>query len=172
MADERQASNGSTLHAKHDDTMDPEKQHLSAQEARTEALANKFGKEDPFGDESNSQVKYKTLAWWQASMIMIAETVSLGILSLPKVLATVGFAPGMVLILGLGIIATYTGYTLGQFKLTYPWVHNLADVGEILCDPLGFPSVGREVFGAAQVIFLVFIMGSHIVRYHWQCSTQ
>lgn len=22
------------------------------------------GKEDPFGDESNSQVKYKTLRWW------------------------------------------------------------------------------------------------------------
>lgn len=22
------------------------------------------GKEDPFGDESNSEVKYRTMAWW------------------------------------------------------------------------------------------------------------
>ena len=47
-------------------------------------------KTDPFGDESNAEVKYKTMEWWQAGMLMIAETISLGILSLPSVLATVG----------------------------------------------------------------------------------
>ena len=26
---------------------------------------------DPFGDESNSDVKYKTMHWWQAGMIMV-----------------------------------------------------------------------------------------------------
>ncbi len=25
------------------------------------------GKEDPFGDETNSEVKYRTMAWWLAS---------------------------------------------------------------------------------------------------------
>ena len=104
-------------------------------------------------------------------MIMIAETVSLGILSLPSVLAHIGFAPGMILIAGLGGIATYTGYTLGQFKLRYPWVHNLADVGEILCDPLGCPRVGRELFGAAQICFLVFVMGSHILTFSIMLNT-
>jgi amino acid permease len=53
---------------------------------------------------------------------MIAETISLGILSLPSVLATVGLVPGFLLILGLGVIATYTGYVIGQFKERYPWV--------------------------------------------------
>ena len=51
----------------------------------------------------------------QAALIMIAETVSLGILSLPSVLATIGFVPGIVLIIGLGLLATYTGYVLGQY---------------------------------------------------------
>lgn len=54
--------------------------------------------------------------------VMIAETISLGILSLPSVLATVGLVPGFLLILGLGIIATYSGYVIGQFKERYPWV--------------------------------------------------
>lgn len=73
---------------------------------------------------------------------MIAETISLGILSLPSVLAAVGIVPyvqirndphaltdgassGVILIVGLGIIATYTGYVIGQFKLAYPHVHNM-----------------------------------------------
>lgn len=53
---------------------------------------------------------------------MIAETISLGILSLPSVLARVGMVPGIIMIIGLGALATYTGYVLGQFKLAYPHV--------------------------------------------------
>lgn len=63
-------------------------------------------KSDPFGDEGDSEVKYKTMAWWQAYMIMTAETVSLGILSLPSVLAAIGMVPGIILIAALGVLAT------------------------------------------------------------------
>ncbi|KAH7138207.1 transmembrane amino acid transporter protein-domain-containing protein [Dendryphion nanum] len=117
-------------------------------------------KEDPFGDEEGAEVKYRTLTWWQAALIMIAETISLGILSLPSTLNAIGIVPGMILIVGLGIIATYTGYVLSQFKLAYPHVHNLADAGEILAGP-----IGREFGGAIQTIFLIFVMGSHILTF-------
>jgi amino acid permease len=63
--------------------------------------------------------------------VMIAETISLGILSLPSVLATVGLVPGFLLIFGLGVIATYSGYVIGQFKERYPWVDIATG-----CDPL------------------------------------
>lgn len=59
-------------------------------------------------------------------MIMIAETISLGILSLPSVLATIGMVPGVILIAGLGILATYTGYVIGQFKMACECRHYLA----------------------------------------------
>lgn len=59
---------------------------------------------------------------------------------------------------GLGIIATATGYLLGAFKLRYPHVHNMADAGEVLFGP-----VGREVLGTAQVVFLVFSCGGHVL---------
>lgn len=113
---------------------------------------------DPFGDETNAVVKYKTMKWWQAAMLMIAETIALGILALPSVLAAIGIVPALILLIGLGIIAIYTGYTLGQFKLRYPHVHNMADAGEILFGP-----IGRELLGAAQVIFFVFVLGAHIL---------
>ena len=56
------------------------------------AVASKTSS-DPFGDESHSEVKYRTMHWWQAGMIMVAETISLGILSLPSVLAAIGLVP-------------------------------------------------------------------------------
>ena len=48
---------------------------------------------DPFGDEHDAEIKYRTLQWWQCGMIMIAETVSLGILSLPSAVAVLGLVP-------------------------------------------------------------------------------
>ena len=110
-------------------------------------------------------IKFKSLEWWQCGFIMIAETVSLGILSLPSVLATVGLLPGFILIIGMGILASYSGYTIGQFKQRYPHVQSMADAFEILCTPLGFPNFGKEFGGAAQTLFLVFSMGSHILTW-------
>lgn len=116
--------------------------------------------EDPFGDESNAQVKYRTMSWWQAAVVMIAETVSLGILSLPSTFASVGMVAGVILTIGLGLIATYTGYVFWQFKMRYPGVHNIADVGGIFGG-----AIGRELGGACQTIYLVFIMGSHLLTW-------
>ncbi|KAL9054448.1 MAG: hypothetical protein Q9162_004170 [Coniocarpon cinnabarinum] len=121
--------------------------------------------DDPFAGEEEGEVQYRTMRWWQAAMIMIAETISLGILSLPSVLARVGFVPGIILLLGLSAFATYSGYVLGQFKQRYPQVHTMADAGAILFAPLGMEAIGREFFGAAQVIFLIFTMGSHILTW-------
>ena len=37
---------------------DPEKNEVELRNTRS------TGKDDPFGDESNSEVKYKVMAWW------------------------------------------------------------------------------------------------------------
>ncbi|KZT09556.1 uncharacterized protein LAESUDRAFT_646364 [Laetiporus sulphureus 93-53] len=103
-------------------------------------------------------VKYATMVWWKAAALMLAETVSLGILSVPSVFATLGMAAGVILVLGLGSIATASGYMIGAFKNRYPHVQNMADVGMVLAGPLG-----REVLGAAQIIFMVFVCGSHVL---------
>ena len=76
------------------------------------------------------------------------------------------FSSGVILIAGLGIVATYSGYVLGQFKLAYPHVHNMADAGEVLAG-----RIGREIFGAGQILFLVFAMGSHILTFSIMMNT-
>lgn len=81
-------------------------------------------------------------------------------------LAIALISSAVVLIVGLGILATYTGYVIGQFKLRYPHVHSMADAGEVMMG-----AFGRELLGTAQVVFLVFIMGSHILTFMVMMNT-
>ncbi|KAJ5123110.1 hypothetical protein N7448_009207 [Penicillium atrosanguineum] len=122
--------------------------------------------QDAFGDETNAEVKYKTMEWWQAGMFMIAESVSLGVLSLPATLASLGIAPALILIIGLGLLATYTGLLIGKFHQRYPHIQNLADAGEVLMG-----AFGRELFGIGQLLFSIFIMGSHILTFSVMMNT-
>ena len=42
----------------------------------------------------------------------------------------------------------------------------MADAGEVMAG-----QIGREVFGAAQILFLVFVMGSHILTFSIMMNT-
>lgn len=66
------------------------------------------------------QIQYKTLTWPLVAVLMIAEIVSNGMLSLPSSLATVGLVPGLVLIIFLGSFALFTSWLLIKFKLRHP----------------------------------------------------
>lgn len=116
--------------------------------------------QDPFGNEDGAGIHYKTLRWWQCSLLMIAETISLGILSLPSVISTMGYIPGVLLIFGFGMISTYTGYVVGQFKQAHPSIHSFADAGEMFAGKLG-----RHIVAAAQALVLIFIMAAHILTF-------
>jgi amino acid permease len=91
---------------------------------------------------------------------MIAENVSLGVLALPQALAILGLVPGLLLIFFLGLVATYTGWIIGEFKLAHPSVQNFADVGMMIAGPFG-----REVLAVGQILILVFIMGAHVLSF-------
>lgn len=97
---------------------------------------------------------------------MVTETISLGILSLPKAVASLGLAPAIVILIGLGLLSSYTGYVIGRFKLKHPYISNMADAGEALWGPFG-----REIVGAGQLLFLIFIMASHTLTFTTAMNT-
>src|SRR3954463_11728340 len=73
------------------------------------------------------------MSWQAVSVLMIAEIVSNGMLSLPAALATVGMVPGVILIVFLGIFATFTAWVLIQFKLRHPNVHSRLSDSLLAC---------------------------------------
>ena len=96
-------------------------------------------------------MKSKALTWQFLAFLIIAEIVSIGMLSLPAALAVIGIVPGVILIVFLGVFATFTSWILIQFKLRHPEVHNMGDTGLILAGP-----VRREVLAEGTIIFAVF----------------
>ncbi|KZL74357.1 aromatic and neutral aliphatic amino acid permease [Colletotrichum tofieldiae] len=113
--------------------------------------------------EEGELINFKTLHWLQGGIVLVAETVSLGILSLPSVLATVGLVPGVILICVISALATYSGLLLAEFRKQYPFVQHFGDAVELIGRPIGMGGVFREVFGWAQTILQVFLMGGHIL---------
>ncbi|KAK6207247.1 hypothetical protein LQW54_007331 [Pestalotiopsis sp. IQ-011] len=138
------------------------KKHVEAMPGDDFETASKRIEEplDAFGDETNAEIQYKTMSWWQASMVMVAENISLGVLSLPAVIATVGLIAGLISIIALGIFASYSGYVLWQFRMRYPQVASYTDVGRVLAGRLGY-----EIFSAAYVIYCLFFMASHLLTF-------
>ncbi|KHN93820.1 amino acid transporter [Metarhizium album ARSEF 1941] len=92
---------------------------------------------DVFGQEDQHDIKYKRLSWPLVALLMITEIVSNGMLSLPSFLAVVGMVPGLIIIIFLGVFATYTSWLLVEFKLRHPEVHTMGDAGYIMFGPLG-----------------------------------
>lgn len=70
--------------------------------------------------------------------------IGLGVLSIPVAFDALGVVPGVICLIVIGAITTWSDYIIGTFKLRHREVYNIDDVGELL---LGRP--GRILFGAA-----------------------
>jgi len=63
----------------------------------------------------------------RTSVILIKIQIGLGILSMPSFLHTLGLIPGIIVIIGFGVLATWADYIVGQFKIAHPEVYTLAE---------------------------------------------
>ncbi|KAG9564596.1 transmembrane amino acid transporter, partial [Aureobasidium melanogenum] len=131
-------------------------------ELATNFTATDLGIDDRevFTDDTNHSIKYRTLSWPAAAVIMITEIVTGGTLTLPQAIAVVGLVPGTIIIVFCGIWALFTSFLLIDFKLNHPEVHNMGDAGFILFSPFGLGAVGREVLSAGTILFAITGVGS------------
>lgn len=100
--------------------------------------------------------KYKRLGWKRLTICLIVEAIALGSLSVPSAFATIGMVGGVILTVGLGLIAIYTSYVVGQVKIKYPMVDHYSDAVRLIWGRFGY-----ELTGAMFAIFLVLLVGSH-----------
>ncbi|KAK3177411.1 hypothetical protein K4F52_009820, partial [Lecanicillium sp. MT-2017a] len=99
---------------------------------------------------------FHRLGWKRLAVVTIVEAVALGALSLPAAYHTLGMFPGVFLTISLGALAIFTAYIVGQVKLKYPETSSYAEAGRLLLGRFGY-----ELFGAAMVLELVMVVGSH-----------
>lgn len=114
------------------------------------------------GDVYDRGIKhFSRLGWKRLTVVLIVEAIALGSLSIPSTFATLGMVAGVICCVGLGLIAIYTSYIIGQVKLAYPEIANYADAGRAMGSKLGCPRFGYELINAMLGIQLLFLTGSH-----------
>ena len=70
--------------------------------------------------------------------------IGLGVLSIPAVLDVLGLVPGVILLITIAVITTWSDYIVGVFKLRHPNVYSIDDAGGLM-----FGKIGRYVLGTA-----------------------
>ena len=68
---------------------------------------------------------------------MIAETLSLGILSLPQAVSKVGLVMGTIFLIGIGIMTIGTGWCYYRFKMRFPRIRSIPQALESIFGPAG-----------------------------------
>lgn len=101
---------------------------------------------------------YRTLNRWDTILILFTNQIGLGILSMPSVMKTLGIIPGIIAIIGLGVLTWYTSYEFLQFYRKHPHVVSIVEMAGV---------VGGKWFetvaGIVMTIQVVFIVASAVV---------
>lgn len=69
--------------------------------------------------------------------------IGLGVLSIPSAFNVLGLIPGVLCLLAIAIITTWSNYMVGVFKIKHPEVYGIDDASRIM-----FGTVGREILSA------------------------
>lgn len=77
---------------------------------------------------------------------------------MPSAFANLGMVAGVIMTVGLGLIAIYTSYIIGQVKLRHTHVQHYADAVALMWGRFGY-----ELASVMFVLFLVLLTGSHVL---------
>ncbi|KAK4684283.1 hypothetical protein P7C73_g5905, partial [Tremellales sp. Uapishka_1] len=133
-----------------------EKEDLSS--SAVEVVYDQKAVDAVFGEQSDGHVKYTTMGWMKTAIVLLKVQIALGVLAMPTVLLTVGAVPGVIVILGVGLLTTWSDYVTGLFKRNHPEVYSIADAGYVLAG-----RVGRDAFAFIYAVFLIAVVGAGLI---------
>jgi amino acid permease len=116
----------------------------------------------------------KKITTTQAVIIFVTNEVGIGMLSLPAALNVLGFFPGILCIIVMGMLSLYTAYNLIQYWRKYPYMLNIVDYGRVLGGPwvegifaFGF-LINMALISASALVTLT--IGLNTVSEHATCT--
>ncbi|KAI2785961.1 N amino acid transport system protein [Penicillium oxalicum] len=100
--------------------------------------------------------KFNRLGWKRLTVVLIVEAVALGTLSIPATFAKLGMVAGVICCVGIGLIAVYTSYVIGQVKVKFPHISDYPEAGRQM-----FGRWGYEILYVMLALELLLSAGSH-----------
>ncbi|KAF9878798.1 transmembrane amino acid transporter [Colletotrichum karsti] len=108
-----------------------------------------------FGQIGEGGPNYKNVGWLGTAALMMKTQIGLGVLSIPGTFHVLGIVPGVIALICVAAITTWSDYIVGVFKMNHPTVYSIDDVGRLL-----FGRVGREFFAIVFCLYWIFVAGS------------
>ncbi|KAM0548854.1 hypothetical protein ACHAPJ_009710 [Fusarium lateritium] len=111
--------------------------------------------DEVFGEITEDGPDYRSVGLLGTAGLMMKTQIGLGVLSIPATFDALGLIPGILCLLAVGIITTWSDWVVGVFKLRHRNVYAIDDAGDMM-----FGRVGREFFGFAMWLYWVFVSGA------------
>ncbi|CAK1368228.1 N amino acid transport system protein [Cercospora beticola] len=111
-----------------------------------------------FGELSEDGPNYKDVGWIGTIILMMKTQIGLGVLGIPSALHSLGMVPGVIILLIIGVMTTWTGYMVGQFKLRHPEVYGIDEAGKIMGG-----KIGREILYWGFNVYFIFLAASAMI---------
>lgn len=106
-------------------------------------------------DVNNGDINFRRVSWQGAAILITKFQIGLGALGLSSTFHVLGFAPGIICFLVLGVICSFAGYICGTARQYYPHMHSIGDATELL-----FGKTGREFIGIIYYIYVALVAGA------------
>ncbi|CAG9974770.1 unnamed protein product [Clonostachys byssicola] len=111
-----------------------------------------------FGEVSEGGPNYRNLGWIATVALMAKTQIGLGVLSIPKTFHSLGLVPGVLCLVAVSVITTWSDYMIGTFKHNHPEVYGIDDAGYKM-----FGVIGREVLAIVFMLYWIFVSGSALL---------
>ncbi|KAB8201687.1 transmembrane amino acid transporter protein-domain-containing protein [Aspergillus parasiticus] len=114
---------------------------------------------DPvFGEITDEGPNYRNVGFFGTVVLMMKTQIGLGVLSIPTAFDTLGMVPGVIVLIAISCITTWSDYMVGSFKLCHREVYGIDDAGALM-----FGTPGRVVLAVAFCLYWIFVAGSGIL---------
>lgn len=136
-----------------------EKIHLDYDEIEVETgKVDDIEKDHDVFAKKNGGPDFRGLSWLGAAALIAKTQIGLGVLGIPQTFQAMGFVPGLISLVILCTLTTWTGVMVGKFRLRHPSVHSIGDASYIL-----FGRVGLELMGCVSWLFYTLCYGAGLL---------
>ncbi|KAH8165912.1 hypothetical protein CIB48_g2321 [Xylaria polymorpha] len=111
--------------------------------------------DEVFGEITRDGPNYRNVGWLGTVALMMKTQIGLGVLSIPAAFDVLGLIPGLIILITIAAITTWSNYIVGVFKLLHPGVYSLDDAGAMI-----FGRAGRYFFATTFCLYWVLVAGS------------
>ncbi|KAI0425317.1 transmembrane amino acid transporter protein-domain-containing protein [Xylaria sp. FL1042] len=107
--------------------------------------------DEVFGEITQDGPNYRNVGWLGTAALMMKTQIGLGVLSIPASLDVLGLIPGLIILISIAGITTWSNYMVGVFKILHPGVYSIDDAGAMM-----FGRAGRYFFAGAFCLYHIY----------------